>query len=264
MSIFTQPKIYLATLFSLAILQGRAQSATPEVIGSGGGSSTAVSGYQVDFSIGEMAIQTAGTDPMITEGFEQPAYTDAALPVLGLVLQAGNINNYAQLHFSTVQEFKNDHFIIERSDDGLRFDTIAVIKTKAPGGYSTSPLNYYYTDLTALKKVNYYRVRQVDQNGAFAYSDIVSLAGTGLQSGILKVFPNPVSSQLQVSLPVALWQGTANASIRIFNTTGRLILLKDVSGLPQTSINVSRLAAGTYILVYETGSTKQQTKFIKK
>lgn len=242
-----------------------AQSATPQVVGTGGGSSMAISGYQVDYSIGEMSVQTAGTDPIVTEGFEQPETGDAALPVLGLTLRVSNIGGHAQLHFSTVQEIKNDHFIVERSDDGRHFDTVAVLKTKAPGGYSTSPLDYYYTDLSVLKAISYYRICQVDKNNAFAYSDIVSVNGEPQLSALLKVYPNPVSHLLQVSFPVpASVTDTKAADIRVFDGAGRLVLQQDVSGTKQASINVAHWASGIYILIYEVDGTRQQTKFIKK
>lgn len=52
--------------------KGQAQ-AIQQVIGAGGGSSKALGGYTIDFTIGETVTLTAGTDPACTEGFQQPS-----------------------------------------------------------------------------------------------------------------------------------------------------------------------------------------------
>lgn len=233
------------------------QTISPQVLGSGGGSS-AVNGYTIDYNIGEMAIQTAGNGPVITEGFEQPELGATPVPVQGLKLQVRNDKNYARLYFSTIQEFKTDHFIVERSVDGLVFDTVTVIKTKAPNGYSTTPLHYSYTDPQLIKATVYYRIAQIDQNGDHAYSSVESVSEQK-QSG-LKVFPNPAIDQIEVQIGSV----AATTTVKVYSISGTLMYSQPISGKTQVTIQLDKWPSGIYILITDTQGVIRTTKFIKK
>ncbi|UAY55544.1 T9SS type A sorting domain-containing protein [Arachidicoccus terrestris] len=237
------------------------QTIAPHVIGSGGGSST-LNGYTIDYNIGEMAIQTAGSGPVITQGFEQPELGETPLPVKGLRLQLTDVNNYAYIHFSTIQEFKTDHFIVERSVDGLRFDTLATLQTKAPGGYSATPLYYTYTDPQRIRGKVYYRIVQVDQNGDYNYSSVESLNGTDSHTGeTIKIFPNPATTQIQIQLVYA----APKTKLEVYSVTGVLMLDKAISQQTRETISLDKWPAGIYIVVVRnTQGVVQRTKFIKK
>ena len=239
---------------------GFSQTASPETIGNGGGS-VMMGGFQIDYNIGDLAIQTAGTGPVITQGFEQPEMGDISLPVLGLSLKVSNENNYAHLYFSTVQEFKTDHFLVERSTDGQHFDTLTIIQTKAPKGYSTAPLYYNYSDLQMVRSVYYYRIAEVDQNGAVTYSSVESVNNlSGTAPNGLKIFPNPVTTQLQVQL--GSYQGIA--TLRVYSLSGTLLLTRVLSGQSETTIQTGTLNPGVYLLTAEANGSILTTKFIKK
>ena len=68
------PYYFLLLAGLLSCYNGQAQ-AVQQVVGSAGGSSKALSGYTIDFTVGETVIATAGTDPSCTEGFHQPPTT---------------------------------------------------------------------------------------------------------------------------------------------------------------------------------------------
>ena len=80
----TRSFIYVLLLLTALsfFYKGQAQT-TQQVIGAAGGSSKAVGGYTIDFTIGETVILTAGTDPSCTQGFHQPSTTrDFPAPVI--------------------------------------------------------------------------------------------------------------------------------------------------------------------------------------
>ena len=250
-------KFCITFVFAGCCILGFSQSTTPSVIGVGGGSVTEA-GYRIDYNIGELAIQTAGSGPIITEGFEQPEMGDVSLPVLGLKLRLSQENNHAILSFSTVQEFKTDYFIAERSIDGLHFDTLTLIKTKAPNGNSTVPLYYTYTDPTPLEATVYYRIDQVDQNGANIYSTVESI-NRNAQEG-LKVYPNPATSQITVKLEKPF----ADTRIQVYSASGVLMYNQILSAKAATTIQLNKWPAGIYLMeVYMDGVT-HKTKFFKK
>lgn len=77
------------------------------------------------------------------------------------------------LHWTTASEINNSHFELERSVDGLEWQTVANI---SGAGNSTQTLYYAYEDSKFHQDVvNYYRLKQVDYDGAFEYHDIISV-----------------------------------------------------------------------------------------
>lgn len=91
------------------------------------------------------------------------------------------------LEWETESEINASHFLVERSTDGVNYESIDYIKTK--GGIST-PAQYATKDLSPSFGWNYYRLRMVDQDGSYEYSP-VKVVKLEQNSSIL-VYPNPV------------------------------------------------------------------------
>ena len=81
-------------------------------------------------------------------------------------------NNNVNLKWSTAAEINNDYFMVERSVDGIQFSPI--IKVNGAGN-STRTLNYSTSDKYCLDGLSFYRLKQVDYDGKYSYSDIVSV-----------------------------------------------------------------------------------------
>jgi hypothetical protein len=85
------------------------------------------------------------------------------LPVTIISFTAQKLNDHtAVLEWQTGNEKNNDYFIIERSSDGINFESIGTIKG---AGSSTNFLSYSFTDENPFQDINYYRLKQVDFNG---------------------------------------------------------------------------------------------------
>ena len=98
-----------------------------------------------------------------------------------------------------------------------------------------------------------------DKDGTITYSSIVSVNST--KDTRLSVFPNPVVSNVKVSHGKA----AAGATIKILTTDGQQVKLLNVQeGATQTSLLVSELAKGNYMVIYENGGEKAISKFIKQ
>jgi len=85
-------------------------------------------------------------------------------------------NNLVQLQWQTASETNSDYFTVERSGNGNIFEAIGVVKA---AGNSSTRRYYYFTDtLSAFKLYNlpayYYRLKQVDKNGANKYLQIIT------------------------------------------------------------------------------------------
>jgi len=95
-----------------------------------------------------------------------------ALPVTLLYFEAKSVENSVDVAWTTASEINNDQFIVERSTDGKTFNEV----TKVRGAGNSSNVNEYSaTDFYPAQGLSYYRLKQVDYDGAVSYSDIVAV-----------------------------------------------------------------------------------------
>ncbi|MDX1908437.1 MAG: T9SS type A sorting domain-containing protein [Bacteroidia bacterium] len=165
----------------------------------------------------------------------------------------------AVLDWATATEQNSDYFAIERSADGTRF---AAIGRAEAAGNSTEPREYTFTDPDARTASGrlYYRLRQVDVDGTFSYSQVVELALRGGVSGLsFQLFPNPARDNVQ--LDIAGGRGTYH--IRVVTTGGQEVLTQRNQGASAV-LNVSSLAAGIYIVTVSDGQDKRSERLVVK
>lgn len=103
-----------------------------------------------------------------------------------------------ELYWQTMAEINNDYFVIESSVDAGNFSPIGNIDG---AGNSVQPIDYYFLDQDPIAGVTYYRLKQVDFDGKFSYSDIVAVKR--LSAGEIVLTPNPVKDILNVEINVA-------------------------------------------------------------
>ncbi|WP_268121913.1 hypothetical protein [Roseivirga pacifica] len=117
---------------------------------------------------------------------------ESALPITLVDFEVRQTEDGAvELYWTTASEVNNSHFVIERSTDGYGFSEIG-FKTGAVN--STELVEYQYFDLQPPAGKAYYRLKQVDINGAYEYSPVRSINITGEQQFNVVVYPNPVHS----------------------------------------------------------------------
>ena len=149
----------------------------------------------------------------------------------------------AQLIWSTAVELNNSHFEIERSIDGIHFEVIGRIEGN---GTTNSPQQYSFTDQNVPNGEDYiyYRLKQVDYDGQYEYSDVRTLQASQNAMPTLNVYPNPAVNQLYIdfSAPVE--------SVRVYNTLGELVPLT----YQTNTLNVESLSPGNYILEASSGN----------
>jgi hypothetical protein len=155
------------------------------------------------------------------------------LPVVYIYFDARlNTNRSVLLNWKTGDEIDNDHFEVERSADGRTWMNLAKV------GPATSH-EYIYFDPNPQQGINYYRIGEIDIAGRCNYSQIRVLKITGEKE--LYIWPNPVSSELNIQLPFA------TGSIEIIDAAGRVISRHLISS-NGIVIPVQQLKAGLYIL----------------
>jgi hypothetical protein len=164
------------------------------------------------------------------------ANTNDVFPVAGLHLQATPVGNQVRLDWSTDLEVNTAHFEVERSLDGESFVPIGQV---AAGGNLPDGARYNSMDTRPQFGVNYYRLRQVDLNGDFAYSNTV-LATFGAALG-LQLYPNPAQDAVTVT-----YAGADPVSLTLSNMLGQQIASFEITG--SQMLQLGHLPKGIYLV----------------
>jgi len=140
---------------------------------------------------------------------------NVTLPIELLNFKATKLNEEnVRLDWQTATEINNDHFELERSIDGYNFIKIATVDG---AGNSNVILNYDYLDSEIeLTNVCYYRLKQVDFDGKYSYSEIETVIFEDKPS--LLIYPNPSSGNLTI-----VYKGDMAKGINIYDSVGKLV-----------------------------------------
>lgn len=174
---------------------------------------------------------------------------DALLPIT-LVNFSGKVQGKQnRLYWTTATEQNNTGFEVQRSSDGYNFRGISFVKSKAANGNSTFEHSYDFTDIAFSASANYYRLKQIDKDGKFSYSNIVVLRDENpVTDGTITLYPNPVKSTLNVKIGAVR---NTNFQLLVTDVSGRTIMNKPVlagTGETLAQLDVSHFSAGAYFI----------------
>jgi len=166
------------------------------------------------------------------------------------------------LTWETSSEQNNSGFKIQRSLNGPgNFADLSFVPSQASGGNSTLPLQYNFIDTNPPAQTTlFYRLKILDRDGHYSYSDIRVISPDGNSVNRLAVSPNPVRSTVKIT-----WSGLPTASrILVRNIHGAKISQYTVSG-NSSEINLRFLPRGMYILQLcdNQGKVLDQRKIIR-
>jgi hypothetical protein len=162
----------------------------------------------------------------------------------------------AELTWQTAMELNNDYFELQRSTDGITFQTIAKING---AGNSSSVLNYNYTDSGFSGTVVYYRLLQHDFDGTASASKIVTVSLNRTGSLPVVIMPNPFSSSF-----VLTKFNAEKANVLIYDMLGRIVEQSETLDGELRLEMGSTLITGSYIIQYVTGSSAYTLRVEKK
>ena len=178
------------------------------------------------------------------------------LPVV-LVGFSANLasNDKVTVKWTTQQEISTDHFEIQRSSDGINWQTITTVKAS---GYSAIQTNYSIEDAAPQTGTNLYRLRMFDFDSRFGLSSVVNVHLNAL--GKISIFPNPSENFINVSLsrvPVGDW------TFSLVNINGQIIVNRKFSkDQTNVSLPVSNYPNGNYSVQITDGVSKQSSKLM--
>lgn len=161
----------------------------------------------------------------------------------------------------TASEINNDYFIVQRSKDGIQFTDISNVKG---AGNTTYDTEYNSNDETDIYSSYYYRVKQVDYDGKYDYSEIEFLKGKKMEEPLL-VYPTVVIDH--VNFKMASISEQENYKIKTMDSSGKLIIEKNIQGsdlLNSSEVNTTEYVSGTYFVILENSSEMvSKGRFIK-
>ena len=185
------------------------------------------------------------------------------LPVELLNFSAKNIGQSNILRWATTSQLNAKYFQIDRSYNGLEFETIG--RTNA-AGTNNSLLNYDFVDSKPLHAKNYYRLTVVDIDGSLSFSQIVELNPKDTEFSLLKLYPNPANQEITATI---FSKETSKALVEIINLDGRVVLQTERElqmNNTELLFDLANFSSGLYILKITSATTGNivYQKFVKQ
>ena len=237
--------------------------------------------FTFDYNLSSTAIVTNSSDPSVCSGDAMTAsliqvrvlYSDgsclfknafvtveAAMPVELTSFKGNETQKTNTLNWQTAAEINNDYFEIERSVDGRDFEVIGM---EEGNGTTTLSSHYRFIDRSPLI-TGYYRLRQVDFDGAFEYSDIIMVKREDHDAKHdLIIYPNPVKDNMKIEYQTAKSQ---ESTVSVMNMTGQILSVQIVTsqeGRNILDLNSADFPTGSYILRIDLGDKLLSKLFIK-
>jgi hypothetical protein len=149
-----------------------------------------------------------------------------------------------QVHctWGTQSEKNNAYFIVERSVDGTHFIEVGNIQSNQNSQVYSQ---YHFTDLRPQWGNSFYRLKQVDQDGAYSYS-AVKLVSIRKGMNTLSIFPNPVTNDASLTIHS---NQVSNARLRIVNPLGQILYNSNLilqKGMNQKKLSLDWMPRGIY------------------
>ncbi len=202
-----------------------------------------ISGGAVSFN----GISTLGQFTLASNG-------SSPLPVSLLSFGGNRTNSNVLLNWITANEVNCRGFAIERGVGSLNFEEVAYVASK--GSNSNKKLSYAFNDQNVPSQELFYRLKQIDLDGKYSYSPIVSIKGIQSETSTI-VYPNPFSGRIWVET-----NANEMVQVNIFDVQGRKIWTKEIFSTGKIEIPASQdWETGIYFIQL---NDKQPVKVLKQ
>jgi len=144
--------------------------------------------------------------------------TTIPVPVELSGFTARPVNNSVVLEWITYCDYKKLGFVIQRSEDNFSFIKVGFVRGK---GTSNSACSYKFEDRGLLPGKYFYRLKQIDIDGSFTYSEVVSvIINNPITNELTQNCPNPFNSHTRIGFRLV---NSGKVIINIFNLSGELV-----------------------------------------
>jgi len=198
--------------------------------------------------------------------FAANTFTTLPLDLLSFTGHLQN-DNSVLLTWKTENEINTSYFIVERSIDGSRFNSIRNVSALGGRNNQGGSFNYSITDEDAVNQSSsklYYRLKMVDIDGSFKYSNIVFVSIPFITNKVT-ISPNPVLTAVKVAITS---EADGRVQWKLTDNVGRVIqkgseYVKKGAG-NNFAINMNRLPTGTYNLNVKGAGLDQNVQLQKR
>ena len=172
--------------------------------------------------------------------------------------KAGDDN--VELDWSTITETNNSGFEIQRSKDG-EFETIGFVEGH---GTTTESQAYNFTDKDLVSDKYKYRLKQIDFDGTFEYSNVIEVEVASPSTFSLEQnYPNPFNPSTKIKYSVTQ---SSNVVLKIYDVLGNevatLVNEEKPAGSYEVEFNPSSLTSGVYFYKLQAGSFVDMKKML--
>lgn len=169
-------------------------------------------------------------------------------------------DNWVKVDWETQVEINNDYFLVQRSIDGLEFEDVAEVDG---AGNSTITLAYTAYDQNPPRGMVYYRLKQIDFDGKYSYSEMVPVMITGEYAKTdVKVYPNPASSFVNIDMQTE----ARDIKVMVLTLGGAMVQYQEAThpgGAFKARVDLSdALSNGQYIVRISYGETETVKKLM--
>jgi hypothetical protein len=265
---------------------------TASMVWSSKGDQLGTSGYYCIYNGTETSVAVTGTTPntlYVVQAFEyngtgsgsvfntstatgNPS-NDSSLPVELTSFTASTTNNKVTLNWNTATEVNNYGFEIERiavsdkllaNSQQLNTNSWVKIAFVQGSGNSNSPKNYSFTDTPTGRTEFQYRLKQIDLDGKYEYSNVVTVElAAPTNFAVEQNFPNPFNPTTSIQYQVS---GTSNVTLKVYDVLGKevatLVNETKVPGKYEIKFDGSNLSSGIYFYTLHAGTFVQTKKII--
>lgn len=167
-----------------------------------------------------------------------------------------------KLYWRTASEESNRGFEIERSSNGHTWKLIGFV---TGSGTTNETKHYSFWDESPMNGISYYRLKQIDFDGSFAFSDVLAIRGNSDENDVVAVYPSIVfSDNINIEFYAPQEQ---EIIIEIVDLTGRRIsnyAFKTLKGRQKRQLDISTLNKGAYYLRMSANNSHQAIKGFTK
>lgn len=192
----------------------------------------------------------------VSDGAGNTASTNCAI-VLGVTLsefKADCQDGDVLLNWTTEVERENDYFTIQKSYDGTIWETIGFVDGL---GNTEAPTQYQFKDKNSDDRIAFYRLKQVDFNGVFTFTDVVSANCKNQNTAEITVFPVPAKQYCVVK-----YTGIRNPDLSVIDFSGRVIAVPYTENQSSYHLDLSLLEKGIYSVVLSEDGVSYVRKLI--
>ena len=203
---------------------------------------------------------SSGGESTTIDDVSVPEVGVSVLPVELISFEAEKKDREVMLKWATASELNNEKFEVQHSTNEKPFEKIGEVE----GNLTTlQQSNYSFPHQSPANGINYYRLKQIDLDGKFEYSDVISVLFENNEPSTFNIYPNPTEDGMVFLKYFS--NRKSDLTIFVFDVTGKNVLTQEVEiekGDNQMEFDFSRLEKGVYVLQLESLGKRDHQKLI--